>query len=86
MLQAHYKDLHAVRPKCEKLEDHMTLGVSFSRIMHRQKFRRVKENKYCLTTNKAVVRNAAQSVKSLVKTNVGTRRLAKDTSNEDSMT
>ena len=30
MLQAHYKDLHAVRPKCEKLEDHMTLGVSFS--------------------------------------------------------
>ena len=29
MLQAHYKDLHAVRPKCEKLEDHMTLGVSF---------------------------------------------------------
>lgn len=25
--KAHYKDLHAVRPKCEKLEDHMTLGI-----------------------------------------------------------
>ena len=30
--QAHYKDNHAVRPKCEKLEDHMTLGVSSSTI------------------------------------------------------
>ena len=30
--QAHYKDNHAVRPKCEKLEDHMTLGVSFSNL------------------------------------------------------
>ena len=26
-VQSHYQDLHAKRPICQKLEDHMTLGV-----------------------------------------------------------
>ena len=28
LLQSHYKNLHAKRPICEKIADHMTLGVS----------------------------------------------------------
>ena len=55
MLQAHYKDLHAVRPKCEKLEDHMTLGVSFSgpTIFGSTLCRSLEPNKYCSIANKA---------------------------------